>query len=158
MYFKRKYKCTLPPGRIWTLSHLIDQCTKQRSVASFMWLCCSIIKLEQTVSVYQPSREVTSFKCVPSRVPISTLEQQRARSSLGIGEAAPACSGESLASHFGSKFCHGKKKIFRFWVWGTKFGFVTSRVQRKAGTNNFWWSEFMGLANRPEFWSSHSGK
>lgn len=112
-----------------------------------MWLCCSIIKLEQTVSVYQPSREVTSFKCVPSRVPISTLEQQRARSSLGIGEAAPACSGESLASHFGSKFCHGKKKIFRFWVWGTKFGFVTSRVQRKAGTNNFWWSEFMGLAN-----------
>lgn len=76
-----------------------------------MWLCCSIIKLEQTVFVYQPSQEVTSFKWEASRVPVSTLQQQRARSSLGIEEAAPACSGESVASHFESKLCHGKKNL-----------------------------------------------
>lgn len=109
-----------------------------------MWLCCSIIKLEQTVSVYQPAREVTSFKCVPSRVPISTLEQQRARSSLGIGEAAPACSGEFLASHFGSKFCHGKKKKSLGFGYGEQ-NLVSSRQEfseRQAPTTfgglNLW--------------------
>jgi len=73
-----------------------------------MWLCCSIIRPEQTGFVYQPSGEATFFNQESSRVSFSSLLKQRVRSSLDTDEAAPLSIGEPLAAHFRSKLRHGK--------------------------------------------------